>query len=61
VSNDNGSVTKRGNGGFSLLSIQLILQGSFLIFKNVLPYTDEIQIGLGVLAIIAGILILIGK
>lgn len=54
----------QGSWGFGVLGVQLISQGAFLIIQqgakgaDWLPYA---QSGLGVLALIAGILILIGK
>lgn len=58
---DNKQVTQRGNWGFSLLAVQLILQGFFMVFRSTFGWVEEAQIGLGILAIIAGILIFVGK
>lgn len=58
---NSSSNTQRGNWGFSLLAVQLILQGAFMALG---PATDELEIvkiGLGIMAGIAGLLILVGK
>ncbi len=57
------SENSQGRWGMGTLAIQLIGQGAFLILKGQMSdeYVTWVQLGLGTLAILAGLLIAIGK